>query len=255
MSKSKTDTSTESLDDTKTISRLKEIADRLEKWLERTYDVYRRRSIEPPLKRKYAPIFRPTLVELDKICDYLEQTHPNIPKPIRRKCKMVSDCLSETDGFLSKYDFQTARQKLDSLVHYIWRLIETLQMSANNLQKPTAARGEETNLPDYRAVNLAKRIVTIGAKPYAITSEKVWDFLKDLWSASKDDRIVPMLEGSTNNKNAVDQLRNQMGKNNLRKLIIFIKKGGYKLNPEVKISGGGQIGIRKTHLKKNTSDT
>lgn len=108
----------------------------------------------------------------------------------------------------------------------------------------------EPNLPDYRALNLAERTITIGIKPYFITSERVWDFLKDLCTAFKEDRIVPMYEGAIKNKNAVDQLRRKVGgKDNLRKLIIFIK-GGYKIKSEVKILYSGQKGIRKTHLKK-----
>jgi len=116
-------------------------------------------------------------------------------------------------------------------------------------QKPTKTSGGETNLPDYRAVNLAKRTITIGAKPNPITSERVWDFLKDLCSAFRQDRIVPLIEGNVNNKNAVDQLRRLIGRDRLHSLVVFVK-GGYKLNPEVKILDSGQIGIRKTHLKK-----
>ena len=93
----------------------------------------------------------------------------------------------------------------------------------------------------------------IGTETYHITSEKVWDFLKDLCSAHRDDRLVPMLEGATNNKNNVDRLRKKIGNENLHKLIIFVN-GGYKLNPEVKILDGGQIGIRGTHLSRKSTN-
>ncbi|MHC4397236.1 MAG: hypothetical protein ACYS1A_16485 [Planctomycetota bacterium] len=107
----------------------------------------------------------------------------------------------------------------------------------------------KTDITDYKALNLANRTILFGTEIYNITSEKVWDFLKDLYSALRDDRLVPMLEGATNNKNSVDQLRKQISNVNLHKLIIFVN-GGYKLNTEVKILGGGQIGIRKTHLSR-----
>jgi len=117
-------------------------------------------------------------------------------------------------------------------------------------QKPAKASGEvDTNLPDYRALNLANRTIEITGTKYSITSEKVWNFIKDLCSFSKDDRIVSGYDGSANNKNAVDQLRKKVGKDNLHKLIIFVK-AGYKLNPKVKILYSAQKGIRKTHLKK-----
>ena len=38
----------------------------------------------------------------------------------------------------------------------------------------------------------------------------------------------------------------EISKDELRKLIIFVKGSGYKLNPKIKILGGGQKGIRKT---------
>lgn len=134
------------------------------------------------------------------------------------------------------------------------------------LTKPTAARdGDEagdmkkqqeedgqhkTDVPDYRALNLAERTVTIGARTYNIISENVWNFLKDLCSALRDDRLVPRFDGARDNKNNVDQLRRQIGKDDLHKLIKFVN-GGYKLDPDVKILWGGQIDIRKTHLSHN----
>jgi hypothetical protein len=112
-------------------------------------------------------------------------------------------------------------------------------------------RRDKTDIPVYRALDLAKRTVTIGVKTHVITSKNIWDFLKDLCSAFRDDRLVPRLEGAPDNKNNVDQLRKQVGgKDNLHKLILFVRGGGYKLNPDVRILGGGQIGIRKTHLSR-----
>ena len=114
---------------------------------------------------------------------------------------------------------------------------------------PANAAQDEPKIPDYVALDLSKRTVTIGADSHIVTSEKVWDFLKDLCSARRDDRLVSRNDGVTNNKNNVDQLRKQIRKSALHKVILFMD-GGYKLNPEVKILEGGQVGIRKTHLSR-----
>ena len=120
-----------------------------------------------------------------------------------------------------------------------------------NSVKPQEEGGRGgTDIPEYRAIDLAKRTLTIGTKTWTITSEKVWDFLKDLCSALRDDRLVSRYEGANDNKNNVDQLRRQIDKDNIHKLIILGNRF-YKLNSEVKILNSGQIGIRKTHLSRN----
>ena len=43
----------------------------------------------------------------------------------------------------------------------------------------------------------------------------------------------------------VDMLRKKIGSENLRFMVEFTK-GGYKLAANVKLKGGGQIGIRRT---------
>jgi hypothetical protein len=148
--------------------------------------------------------------------------------------------------------------EMTELRRYIEKLVGDLSFCVKEAREKSAksdnGNGRDTNLPDYRALNLAKRTLTIGGRTYPITSEKVWDFIKDLCSLLKSDRIVAYMEGAVNNKNAVDQLRKLIGKENLHNFLVFVS-GGYKLNPEVKILDSGQIGIRKTRLKRNTSDT
>jgi hypothetical protein len=102
---------------------------------------------------------------------------------------------------------------------------------------------------EYIALDVATRTITIGTKPTPITSERVWNFIKDLVSAAKDDRLVPMLDGGQNNKNNIDQLRRKVGKDNLKKLVI-LTGDGYKLSPDVKVLNSGQVGIRKTKVKR-----
>ena len=143
-----------------------------------------------------------------------------------------------------------AMYRLKRVLEGMRKEIIRLHGCINKSQPPEKAGQGETDIPDYRVLDLAKRTVAIGTTTYPITREKDWDFLKDLCTAFRDDRIVPMLEGATNNKNAVDHLRRLIGNGNLHKLIIFVK-GGYKLNPEIKILNRGQIGIRKTRLSRN----
>ncbi len=121
-----------------------------------------------------------------------------------------------------------------------------LEYERNTWKKPPGRAGQDKPaLPDYRALDLARRTVAIGTGTHPITSEKVWDFLKNLCSAFKDDRLVPTFDGATNNKNNVDRLRKKIGNDALHKLILFVD-GGYRLSPEVKILNGAQIGIRRT---------
>jgi hypothetical protein len=113
-----------------------------------------------------------------------------------------------------------------------------------------AIRNVEAALPDvvlpiYSAIDVATRTITIGEKSTTITSEIVWEFIKDLITASKADRLVPRYTGKQDNKNNVDRLRLAVGKDNLKKLIISTGDG-YKLSPDVKLLNSGQIGIRKT---------
>jgi len=97
----------------------------------------------------------------------------------------------------------------------------------------------------YREINLAERTLTIGENTKNITADSVWDLLKNLCTNSKSGLTVYRFDAQTDRKNAVDTLRRKNGTENLN-LIIESVKGGYKLNPDVKIKGGGQIGIRKT---------
>jgi hypothetical protein len=117
--------------------------------------------------------------------------------------------------------------------------------------KPEKALKSETmeNGIEYIAINIATRTITFGAKPIVITSERIWNFIKDVVSAAKYDRFVPLIEGAQKNKNNIDQLRRKVGKDNLKKLVISAGDG-YKLSPNVKVLNSGQVGIRKTKLKR-----
>jgi hypothetical protein len=106
------------------------------------------------------------------------------------------------------------------------------------------------NEQDYITLNVTNRTITIGTQPITITSERVWDFIKDLVSAAKSDRLVPVLDGAQNNKNNFDQLRRKVGgTDNLKKLVISTRDG-YKLSPAVKVLNSGQVSIRKTYQKR-----
>jgi len=106
----------------------------------------------------------------------------------------------------------------------------------------TLDKKDETEEPSiYIELDLAERKLIIGADQYMISSEKVWDFLKELATKKKSGRLTSRLEW----KNQVDMLRRQIKKDNLRKVIKFTN-GGYLLQPYVEVKYGSQIGIRRT---------
>lgn len=212
----------------------------------------------------------------DKNCRFPEEKEPAIVNPILAmmptqgfisgRDKVEYPILSKEDALLTAYTvvitLYDSQANLKQITKDVWPE-GTLQVAFNCFHPvygdktsyiDEAIRFVEADLEDieqhindlsYRAVNLAKRTITIGENTHSITSEKVWDFIKDLWSASKIDRVVPSLEGVANNKNAYDSLRRSIGKENLHKFVISVS-GGYKLHHEVKILLGGQMGIRKT---------
>ncbi|MHC4488581.1 MAG: hypothetical protein ACYSW7_05305 [Planctomycetota bacterium] len=167
-----------------------------------------------------------------------------------RLCRAVWGHLRENDY---SYGLRDVPQTIEAAMLAVGASLDNEKAQSPN-EPPRRDGQDETVIPDYRAVDLAKRTVTIGAGMWPITSEKVWDFIKDLCSAFKNDRLISRFEGAQDNKNNVDQLRRQIGGDNLHKLII-LDNGVYKLNPEVKILGGGQIGIRKTKLGRKPKKT
>jgi hypothetical protein len=97
----------------------------------------------------------------------------------------------------------------------------------------------------YVEIDLAGRILTVDGE--GITpSDKVWSFLKELADTQRYSR--PNLKHGEW-KNAVDMLRRKIGKENIR-FIIESTECGYKLAPNVKLKGGGLMGIRKTKQRR-----
>lgn len=99
--------------------------------------------------------------------------------------------------------------------------------------------------PVYVAINAAAQAVTFGCQSYKVTSVQAWDFLKTLISNKRNQRITPRFDDGHNWKNAVDTLRRQIGKENLR-LLIVTSRDGYYLQPSVEIKYSAQRGIRRT---------
>ena len=190
-------------------------------------------------------------------------THiPQFEGRIKKRDSDINEKIEEIVGKCGQHPLNSPHNpsipggKMNELKHNIENLIGDLRFCVKIAKgqlvagtQPLSGGNADANLPDYRAFNLAQRTITIGAKTYPITSEKVWDFLKDLCSNLRYDRITAYVEGERDNKNAVDQLRKQIGNDNLHKLVIPVKGSGYKLNTEVKILYSGQKGIRKTRLK------
>ena len=107
-----------------------------------------------------------------------------------------------------------------------------------------------TELPIFKTIDVASRTITIGTKSIVIMNETVWEFIRELIANYRYDRIVPRWEGNNDNKSSNDTLRRYLGGGKVIREVIIYPKGGYKLNPTIKILNGGQIGIRKTKYGK-----
>ncbi len=95
----------------------------------------------------------------------------------------------------------------------------------------------------YAALDLSHRTLTVGNETFPL-SEKVWEFLKELYWRKGKGEITP----THGYKSAVDTLRRKVGgKDALRRVIQFQPGGGYKLYPEVQVKGTGQVGLKKSH--------
>lgn len=95
--------------------------------------------------------------------------------------------------------------------------------------------------PAYVEIDLAARALTIGETTVR-PSDKVWAFLRELADAKRYG-LPDLKPGEW--KNAYDMLRRKVGKENLQ-LVVESTAQGYKLAENVKVKGGGQVGIRRT---------
>ncbi len=108
----------------------------------------------------------------------------------------------------------------------------------NGQERPDA---EANGKAPYVEIDLAGRTLTVGERKITPTN-KIWEFLKELADAKRYNRPDPK---PAERKNAVDMLRRTVGKESLG-FIIESTISGYRLASGVKLSGGGQMGIRGT---------
>ncbi|MBN2129060.1 MAG: hypothetical protein JW741_06160 [Sedimentisphaerales bacterium] len=104
-----------------------------------------------------------------------------------------------------------------------------------------AAPSETHDASPYVVVDLAARTLSIGNDEFT-PSDKVWAFLKELIDAKRHCLPDPK---SGEWKNAYDMLRRKIGKENLP-CVVEATSQGYRLAANVKVKGGGQIGIRRS---------
>jgi hypothetical protein len=96
------------------------------------------------------------------------------------------------------------------------------------------------NRAPYVEIDLAVRTLIVGGVQIPLF-DRVWEFLKELADAKRYN--LPDLKREEW-KNACDTLRRKIGKKDLRFVVEFTPHG-YELAANVKLKGGGQIGIRK----------
>ncbi len=99
--------------------------------------------------------------------------------------------------------------------------------------------------PVYIEIDLATHIVTVGTKPYPITSDKVWMFIKTLVDDYRQHKATPRKDGLLDWKNARDMLRKKIGKIATAQMITC-SRGCYTLDSGVVIKGTGQMGMHRT---------
>jgi hypothetical protein len=110
-----------------------------------------------------------------------------------------------------------------------------------NGRGPSGEMAGEGNLA-YAEIDLAGRTLTVGEKKKITPSDKIWEFLKELTDAKRHS--LPDLKPAEW-RSAMTMLRKKISRENMRS-IIERTVCGYKLAPDVKLKGGGQMGIHKT---------
>lgn len=152
---------------------------------------------------------------------------------------------------------QTAKtvvvSKIDDVIYELNRIqtvvekLEKKQSDTDGLVTDNPLAVPKVHSQVYIELNVAERTLTIGTKPYHITSEPVWGFLKTLVDNKRQDKVTPKIDGAVDWKSSIDMLRRKIGKENY-KLVVTSTKGLYFLSPSVKVTGFGQVAIRKTKL-------
>jgi hypothetical protein len=124
------------------------------------------------------------------------------------------------------------------------QLLADLQRTLNRVKKDLAQAEQvsqrEHGYGTYAEINLAERTITVGDRTHKIKNANTWQFLRGLVDTHKIGRVMPSREW----KNALDTLRRQVGKQDLRRIVSFTR-GVYILGPSVRLTGGSQIGIRR----------
>jgi len=105
----------------------------------------------------------------------------------------------------------------------------------------------------YVEQNMQTRILTIGDQRFQ-PSGLAWQLLETLADLQEDGSGLPRMKDGQDWKNAVDLLRNLIGKDSIRKVIKF-HKGVYSLSPTVKIPGRSQVGVPHLRIRPPSLST
>jgi len=105
----------------------------------------------------------------------------------------------------------------------------------------------------YVELNMQTRILTIGDQRFQ-PSGLAWQLLETLADLQEDGSGLPRMKDGQDWKNAVDLLRNLIGKDSIRKVIKF-HKGVYSLSPTVKIPGRSQVGVPHLRIRPPSLST
>ncbi len=194
----------------------------------------------------------------DYIREELQHYMPSMAEPVHKKhddliidAESIGQVTADNVTWLKKFNGSRNRAiSLAKTLHHILEMAREDKLSENPGETEESADSDD--MPQiYVELNLAERLLVIGADKCRISSEAVWDFLKTLAGNTKRDQITPRIDGDRNWKNAVDVLRRKIGADALRQVVTYAN-GGYYLGSSVKTTYGSQVGIRRTRLEKKT---
>lgn len=235
----------------KTIELIEQIADTLDNWPN-----VNQKWNNKIIKDKPENLLSKISESLDCILEELQQYMPNIVELVQKKKKKLvrgvgSVYFQGMRDYKSHRRFIISKDDATSLAKTLRHIAEMAKEVALS-ERPRITKKHTISkemVQTYVELNLAERQLIVGTDEYRISSEQVWNFLKTLAHNSETGRITPRFYGNDNSKNAVDTLRRKIGKDHLHKVVCF-SRGGYFLADAVNLKYGGQMGIRKTRLRR-----
>lgn len=102
-------------------------------------------------------------------------------------------------------------------------------------------------------IQLDQRKLVIGDRQINISSDKVWEFLKELCDSRRYDIPSPTTRERKNARDMLQRIIREQAPQQYKAIwpnLISTSRGKYVLRDSVKIAGGAQVGIRRNRQEK-----